>query len=67
MEQVHESDKSKTDQLLLYKNFFSLEKDIPLDKIDVEYFIVKRKLYEKVDFPQKRVQTFTPALMVNHH
>ncbi len=55
------ADKSKTDQLLLYKNFFSLEKDIPLDKIDVEYFIVKRKLYEKVDFPQKRVQTFTPA------
>ena len=55
------ADKSKTDQLLLYKNFFSLEKDIPLDKIDVEYFIVKRKLYEKVDFPQRRVQTFTPA------
>jgi len=22
---------------------------------------VKRKLYEKVDFPQRRVQTFTPA------
>ena len=55
------ADKNKTDQLLLYKNFWGLQNDVPLDKIDVEYFIVKRKLYEKVDFPQRRVQTFTPA------
>ena len=55
------ADKNKTDQLLLYKNFWGLENNVPLDKIDVEYFIVKRKLYEKVDFPQRRVQTFTPA------
>jgi|TARA_R100000027_G_C2231992_1_gene89383 hypothetical protein len=32
-----------------------------MDKIEVEYFIVKRKLYENLDFPQKRVQKFTPA------
>ncbi len=55
------ADKNKTDQLLLYKNFWGLENKVSLDKIDVEYFIVKRKLYEKVDFPQRRVQTFTPA------
>ena len=55
------ADKNKTDQLLLYKKFYGAEKDISLDKIDVEYFIVKRKLYEKVDFPQRRVQTFSPA------
>jgi hypothetical protein len=55
------ADKNKTDQLLLYKNFWGAQNNIPLDKIDVEYFIVKRKLYEKVDFPQRRVQTFTPA------
>ena len=55
------ADKNKTDQLLLYKNFWGLQNNVPLDKIDVEYFIVKRKLYEKVDFPQRRVQTFTPA------
>ena len=55
------ADKTKTDQLLLYKQFYGKQNDIPLDKIDVEYFIVKRKLYEKVDFPQRRVQTFTPA------
>ena len=40
------ADKTKTDQLLLYKQFYGAEHEIPLDKIDVEYFIVKRKLYE---------------------
>ena len=55
------ADKTKTDQLLLYKQFYGAQHDIPLDKIDIEYFIVKRKLYEKVDFPQRRVQTFIPA------
>ena len=55
------ADKNKTDQLLLYKQFYGAQHDIPLDKIDVEYFIVKRKLYENVDFPQRRVQTFSPA------
>ena len=55
------ADKKKTDQLLLYKYFYGIQHDIPVDKIDVEYFIVKRKLYEKVDFPQRRVQTFSPA------
>ena len=55
------ADKPKTDQLLLYKYFYGAEKDISLDKIDVEYFIVKRKLYEGLDFPQRRVQTFSPA------
>ena len=55
------ADKNKTDQLLLYKQFYGAEKGISLDKIDVEYFIVKRKLYEGLDFPQRRVQTFSPA------
>ena len=53
-------DKNKTDQLLLYKSFYSKQHDVPLDRIDVEYFIVKRKLYEGLDFPQRRVQTFVP-------
>ena len=55
------ADINKTDQLLLYKQFYSKQHDIPLDKIDVEYFIIKRKLYENLDFPQKRVQKFVPA------
>ena len=55
------TDKTKTNQLLLYKQFYGAQHDIPLDKIDIEYFIVKRKLYEKLDWPQRRVQTFVPA------
>jgi len=55
------ADKNKTDQLLLYKQFYSKQFNHPMDKIEVEYFIVKRKLYENLDFPQKRVQKFTPA------
>ena len=55
------ADKNKTDQLLLYKQFYSKQFNHPLDKIEVEYFIVKRKLYENLDFPQKRVQKFVPA------
>jgi hypothetical protein len=55
------TDKQKTDQLLLYKQFYSKEFDVPTDKIDIEYFILKRKLYENVDFPQRKVQLFTPA------
>ena len=55
------ADKNKTDQLLLYKQFYSKQHDVPMDRIEVEYFIVKRKLYENMDFPQKRIQTFIPA------
>ena len=55
------ADKTKTDQLLLYKQFYSKQFDIPIDKIDIEYFIVKRKFYKNVDFPQRRIQTVIPA------
>ena len=55
------ADNNKTDQLLLYKQFYSKQFNHPVDKIEVEYFIVKRKLYERADFPQKRVQKFVPA------
>ena len=54
-------DENKTQQLLLYKQFYSKQYNHPIDKIDVEYFIVKRKLWENLDFPQKRVQKFSPA------
>ncbi len=55
------ANKNKTSQLLLYKQFFSKQENYKLDNIDVEYFIVKRKLYPNTDFPQKKIQTFTPA------
>ena len=54
-------DENKTQQLLLYKQFYSKQYNHPIERIEVEYFIVKRKLYENLDFPQKRVQKFVPA------
>ena len=54
-------DENKTQQLLLYKQFYSRQYNHPIEKIEVEYFIVKRKLWENTDFPQKRVQKFSPA------
>ena len=53
-------------QLLLYKQFFSEQYNVPLDDIEIEFFIVKRKVLdwddEKLMSPHQayRVQTFTP-------
>ena len=53
-------------QLLLYKQFFSEQYNVPLADIDIEFFIVKRKVLdwddEKIMSPHQayRVQTFTP-------
>ncbi len=55
------ADKVKTSQLVLYKSYYAKQFDVPIDNIRVKYFIVKRKLYENLDFPQKRVQLFEPA------
>ena len=54
-------DENKTQQLLLYKQFYAKQYNHPIDKIEVEYFIVKRRLWENAMFPQKRVQKFSPA------
>ena len=54
-------DENKTQQLLLYKQFYSQQYNHPIENIEVEYFIVKRKLWEEAMFPQKRVQKFSPA------
>ena len=53
-------DELKQFQLILYKHFLSKIYNIPIENIDIEFFIVKRKLYENCDFVQKRIQIFTP-------
>lgn len=52
----------KTSQILLYKEFLHQQFDIPLDKIEIEYFIVKRKIIEDAEYAamRKRVQEFVP-------
>ena len=48
-------------QLILYKKYFSELYGIPLDKINIKFFIVKRKLYGKnCDWQQTRIQEFSP-------
>tara|TARA_R110000824_G_scaffold12407_3_gene54438 strand:- start:11216 stop:12160 length:945 start_codon:yes stop_codon:yes gene_type:complete len=53
-------DKSKQHQLVLYKKFFAEQYNIPIDNIEIEFFIVKRKIWESDDFVIKRVQQFRP-------
>ncbi len=55
------ADSTKTAQLILYKEFYAKQFNIDPESIDVEYFIVRRKINEDLDFKPKRVQTFSPA------
>lgn len=48
-------------QLILYKKFFAQQYDFPVENIDIEFFIVKRKLYESEDYVIPRIQIFKPA------
>lgn len=48
-------------QLRLYKKFFSEQYGTDIKDIEIEYFIIKRKIWEGGDFPVKRVQVFKPA------
>jgi hypothetical protein len=53
-------DFTKTSQLVLYKALYSKKHNVPLHMIDVEFFIVKRKLYEKAAYEQSHIQVFKP-------
>lgn len=55
------ADKTKTAQLLLYKEFYAKQFGVDVEMIDVEYIILRRKINEDGDFPMKRIQTFSPA------
>ena len=53
-------DRTKVDQLLLYKRFYNMTTSVPMDMIEVEFIILKRKLYENSNFVQQRIQRFSP-------
>jgi len=55
------ADKTKTSQLVLYKKYFAEQYGFDVEKIDIKYMIVKRKLIEGAMFPQKRITEFAPA------
>jgi hypothetical protein len=53
-------DKTKLNQLLLYKIFYHKIFGVDLKDIEVEFIILKRKLIENVSFPQSRLQKVVP-------
>lgn len=48
-------------QLLLYKKYYAKRLNVSEENIDIEFFIVKRQLYENSEYPQKRIQIHKPA------
>ena len=53
-------DKTKQYQLVLYKKFFAEQYNVDINDIDIEFFIVRRELWESDDYVIKRVQQFRP-------
>ena len=54
-------DETKQLQLVLYKKFYSKQFGVPEDNIEIEFFIVKRKIWEESPFPISRIQEYAPA------
>jgi hypothetical protein len=59
--QYQKADKMKNSQILLYKKYYSELFNIPLQKIKVEYQILRRKLPEDSAFPVPHVSKHVPA------
>mgnify|MGYP000303318143 CR=1 FL=1 len=55
------ADKLKAAQLVAYKKYFSDQFGTPIDNIDIEFFILKRKVYDHPDYFIPRIQTYVPA------
>ena len=51
----------KIAQILLYKEFFAKQFNVDVDQINVEYFILRRKINEDAEFVARRVQEWRPA------
>jgi hypothetical protein len=54
-------DDSKISQVLLYKQYFAQQFNVDVEKVEVEFFIVKRKIWEQSEYPIPRVQSFKPS------
>jgi RecB family exonuclease len=55
------SNEQKQFQLIIYKKYYSELYNVPIENIDIEFMIVKRKIFESEQFVIKRVQWFKPA------
>lgn len=54
-------DEDKQFQLILYKQFFAEQFNIPVENIDINFIILKRKIYEESEYAQRYIQEFKPA------
>lgn len=59
--QYQKADKMKSAQILLYKKYYSELFNIPLNKIKVEFQIMRRKIPEDSMFPIPYMSKFIPA------
>jgi len=55
------SNEQKQFQLIIYKKYYSELYNVPIENVEVEFMIVKRKIFESEQFVIKRVQWFKPA------
>ena len=55
--------KAKTSQMVIYKKYFAEQYNVPVENIDVRYFIVKRKIPDNPKYPimKSRIQKFEPS------
>jgi len=54
-------DETKSAQLILYREFFARQYQVEPENIEIEFFILKRKLYENTAYDIPRIQTFKPV------
>lgn len=59
--QKERKDDTKLSQLLLYKIFFAKQFGIPVENVEVEFFILRRKLPEDNQYFIKHVSQFRPV------
>ena len=59
--QKEKGDEVKNSQLILYKKFFAEQFYYQIENIDIEYFILKRKINEESEYPDRRIQTHKPT------
>jgi RecB family exonuclease len=53
-------DMLKKGQLIFYKKFIADKFDVDYDQIEIEYFIIKRLVWENPNFPISYIQRFEP-------
>lgn len=54
-------DPIKLSQVLFYKRFFSKKMGVSEEKVEVKFFVCRRKIFEEAQFPMHRIQEFVPA------